>query len=555
MDANCQNVLCDALRAREKQTESRAELLFVYGGMTPFEVEWLLSSAHPATRIFWIVPEMLALSDVLSSAIDQGRLAVVAVDNAVDVRFFEFFDPKVRLDFVLLDAERDSPEHQQRCEQVLLNLREQVKLCVFNAGTMVTKGPLWQSNTLQNLPLILQSPGTGALNGGFTNRPAVVVAAGPSLTRAMPFLKRVRDRYVVIATGTALAPLRLAGIRPDLVVAVDGSYLIGRQFDCDCNDLYLVSSTLVYPGITPRFRGNYFGLLDLSPIDSWVGSLSEDCGKLYAGGTVTASAMALAADMGCNPVLTLGLDLSFESSGPSHADGSMYDSKPLRDNMIFVPGNYAERVETTRQFSCYIELVHRFVEGCPATRFVNVNDVGSRIDGMELTGFSALLEECGACFDAYAMVEERHRIPPREVLLSACEHLDQVSVYLEKIQSGCREAATALNRLQLMERNPAFLDRDEFKRWLGVLREVDELIESGTRGECRFLQMSLWPSAYELRADLGGGAEVSGSSRMRRFYEQIAGAAKWTRQLLLRARRIVEEIPETESAITCMTGE
>ena len=547
--------LCAALQGLGEKPAERAELLFVYGGMLPEEVAWLLAVRHPRSMVFWLVSELPELPDVLRDAVAEDRLAVAAVDGHVESVFLPFFDPQANLEFVVLDADRVSTELHTRSEAVLMNLREAVRMSIFNAGTLVTKGPLWQNNTLQNLSLILSHPGTEVLDGIFAGRPAVVVGAGPSLTRALPSLKAVRERLVVISTGTALAPLLAAGIRPDLVVAVDGSHLIGKQFDCPCDDLYLVASTLVYTGITRRFKGNFFGLLDLSPIDRWVKSIGGLSGKLYAGGTVTASGMGLAVDMGCDPVFTVGLDLSFERSGASHADGTMYDGNPLRDKMVPVVGNFSETVETTRQFACYIELIQRFVTEFPGTRFVNVNDAGARIEGMELADFSALEAGCAEPFDAYAVVKECHSEPDVAVLENAYGQLTGIVDYLERAQSGCRDAAMALNRLQLMQRNPALLDRDEMKRWMALLREVDMLLDEGCGTASEFLRMSLWPAAYELGADGGAASQENGLNRMRKFYEQIAGAAKWTRELMLRTCREAEEQFLNDRRTTCMRGE
>ena len=49
----------------------------------------------------------------------------------------------------------------------------------------------------------------------------MIVGAGPSLDDSLAALARSRDRAVVLAADTALRPLLAAGIRPDIVAAVD----------------------------------------------------------------------------------------------------------------------------------------------------------------------------------------------------------------------------------------------------------------------------------------------------------------------------------------------
>ena len=529
-----QSFVCEMILRHAAKAADGPELLFAYGGMHQDEIQLLLDQRHPASGVFWITQATEELKPQLEQAVQDGRLATVPVDGAVETCFFEFFDPRMKREFILLDAGRSSDAHRTQCEKALRDIRENVRLQVFNTGTLVTKGPLWQSNTLQNLPVILRNPGIEALRGAFAGRPAVVVGAGPSLDGALPQLLKNRDRFVVIATGTALSPLRKAGIRPDLVVAVDGSPLIGKQFTGPCDDLYLAASTLVYSGITRRFKGNFFGLLDLSPLDQWVKNTTSVKGKLYAGGTVTACGMDLAVQMGCAPVMTAGLDLAFDHTGPSHAAGSMYDDKPLRDHLIPVPGNYQDEVYTSRQFYCYIELVRKMIEESPDTLFLNVNDRGARIEGMQLVGFAAFDEWGGEAFDARQTIETLCCVPQDASADAVYEELLQVADHLAEVQTACRGGAMAANRLNLIQRRATGADREEMRECLQTIRELDDLLETG-RSRCAFLEMSLWPAAYRLSVE--GSSGEPGPGQMRRFYEQIAGAAKWTRQLILRACR------------------
>lgn len=526
---------CPVLQQHARTSAERPELLFVYGGMRPDEIEWLLVHRHLSSRIFWLVPNALALSDALVRAQEAGRLAVATLEDDPQTIFFDFFEPKQALTYVLLDAQRASPEHTERCEAFLLDVRKEIRNDVFLAGTLVTKGPLWQNNTLQNLSLLVRSPGLDVLHNLFVGRTAVVVGAGPSLTRAIPLLKSVQDRLVVISTGTALAPLRAAGIRPDLVVAVDGSPLIAQQFNCPCDDLYLASSSVVYPGITRPFKGNFFGLLDVSPLDQWVKSEVGIDGTLYPGGTVTACGISLASEMGCQTVLVLGLDLAFEGDGPSHASGTMYDQNPLREPLISVPGNYADSVQTTRQFACYIDLVETLVGDVPETRVINVNDRGARIEGMELADFSILSEwEREAPWDALAAIEAQHRKVDPDAAPRVRGELAQVAEFLQVVQTRCREGAMAANRFHIMQRQPRLADPEEMRQCLAQIQRVDEFLDEG-RAQCEFLQMSLWPIAYELSEIAAQNEERFDGNRMRHFYEQVAGAAKWTRQLIVQA--------------------
>ena len=57
------------------------------------------------------------------------------------------------------------------------------------------------------------------MKGLFAGKPALVLAAGPSLDEALKVIPRIRNGFVVISTGTALKPARRAGIRTILLPA------------------------------------------------------------------------------------------------------------------------------------------------------------------------------------------------------------------------------------------------------------------------------------------------------------------------------------------------
>lgn len=553
-------MVCEALQQWAEQIPHPAELLLLYGGMSPQEVEWLLQRCPAESRIFWVETERPPTTPELDAARAAGRLALTEVGDLATACFFSFFDPKADLAFVLLNARRASGSAQRLCEEFLRSLHEQLRMDVFNAGTLVTKGPLWQNNTLQNLPHILRNPGLSVLAGCFQGRPAIVAGAGPSLTAALPYLKRVQDQVVLISTGTALAPLRQAGLRPDLVIAVDGSPLLGKQFQQPCDDLYLVGSTLVYPGLPGLFKGLFFSLLDFSPIDQWVKQISAVDGRLSAGGTVTACGMDLAVTMGCNPVMTVGLDLAYADDGGSHADGTMYHGvKAPRATLIPVPGNWQEQVYTTRQFSCYIQLIQQYIGSRPDTTFINITGGGARIAGMQLQPTAYLEGPFGAPFDARGTIEELHRTHLPAEPEAAEAQLREIAGYLNDVQTSCRAGAMASNRLLMMQRRPDRIHPAEMRDCMQILHEADALLEKTGAGEYDFLQMSLWPAAYELAAKPQAHEQHYGSesernlSRARRFYEQIAGAAKWTRQLILRACRT--PAPNDLAFITTTTGD
>lgn len=93
----------------------------------------------------------------------------------------------------------------------------------------------------------------------FLNVPVCVVANGPSLSKDLPLLRKVQDKVIIIACGTALETLYSAGIRPFFygaterlkVVAESLSLIPDKEF---IEELVLLTSDVTHPDTFNMFK-------------------------------------------------------------------------------------------------------------------------------------------------------------------------------------------------------------------------------------------------------------------------------------------------------------
>lgn len=182
-------------------------------------------------------------------------------------------------------------------------------------------------NLLMNLDRYTTAPGVADLAGVAAGRPAVVVAAGPSLERNIDLLARpgVRDRVVIIAVQTVLKTLLKRGVRPHFVTALDYHEISRRFYEglsaADVEGVTLVAEPKANPAILDAFPGAVRCPADPF-LDALLGpSLKRQMGSLRAGATVAHMAHYLARHMGCDPVILVGQDLGF-TDGQYYAAGA-----------------------------------------------------------------------------------------------------------------------------------------------------------------------------------------------------------------------------------------
>lgn len=123
-------------------------------------------------------------------------------------------------------------------------------------GTNVTGSGLWQANTLQNAPTLINAPDLKSTTGNFQGCVAILVAAGPSLDGAIDFIRARADNCLIIAVNSSYRALRNAGIVPHFVIAADPYEYTGKGFEgVPCSDSILIAPFMVYPQFVERFRG------------------------------------------------------------------------------------------------------------------------------------------------------------------------------------------------------------------------------------------------------------------------------------------------------------
>lgn len=169
-------------------------------------------------------------------------------------------------------------------------------------------------------------PGVERLFGRFKNVPAIIVAAGPSLDRNMHQLHAVKGKFPIIAVDTALRQLVANGIRPDIVCAADPSYENSLDFVGVENeaDVILAIEPMTHPDIFASFKGPKMLMTFGGGLHPVFKDLREPVGTLVCWGSIATTVFDLVRKMESDPIVFVGLDLSFQD-GRLHARGSYSD--------------------------------------------------------------------------------------------------------------------------------------------------------------------------------------------------------------------------------------
>ena len=178
----------------------------------------------------------------------------------------------------------------------------------------------------------------GLLRGRGAGRSCVLLAGGPSLDELLPWLKRHRERFVVIAVSRISRRLQQEELVPDIWCSIDpwaANLEVSREMLDQHEGTILVHANHLYPPLLGQWQGRSLYLGDRFP---WRGGCDGD-NIAVAPVQVTNSALTLALEMGFSRIVLGGVDFCLQE-GRTHASGS------LDHEVGLLPGITETHIET-----------------------------------------------------------------------------------------------------------------------------------------------------------------------------------------------------------------
>jgi hypothetical protein len=394
-----------------------------------------------------------------------------------------------------------------------------------------------------------------SLFGQFTDIPAVVVAAGPSLKNTIPVLSRIRHRVVVIAVGRVMnALIRRMGIVPDLVVTGDGQDFVANQFKSKPAGLPVVASCFTDTELIQALDCVFFAEMMGMQLPKWMESVFGSVGQIHPGGNVTTAAISTAVEMGCNPVMTAGFDLSYLNDGTTHVTGARQRDEV---RLYEVKGNYQPLVKTNRQMWHYINFTQEYIEEHPGVSYININTAGAHIEGMRLIRPEEVEEFIpDKPVNAAMRIRRIFETPCVDTSPADCVQRMRDDVKrMQTLSSECTSAAMISNRLIMLMRCPGLSPNPEMelRKLIDELKPVDDRLKNDPVMRLvgpRLEEVSRGLAERMMTDDERAQAPALRSHRRwREFYKGVSKACQATEKLLTETIRRVEAENEADEKI------
>ncbi|KQS19882.1 hypothetical protein ASF99_08335 [Exiguobacterium sp. Leaf187] len=293
---------------------------------------------------------------------------------------------------------------------------------------------------------------------------ALMIAGGPSLEEAIPYLKQAQNAYYIIAIGQTVKVLYEHGIRPDFVVSIDAGEANAHFFKDIELDVPLVYSLQVNHQIPQRAKGLLIPYAD-SQISQELLAYSKTSFTSYP--TVALAAVAFANYLGFDSIGLIGQDLALRKGEYYSASVKQVSSTDgqMHETLYDVPLNNGQMGKTTPILFGFLSGYQALIKlNCGLSeKLVNYAEKGALIEGVPYQSLKSLQTN---------LIKKRNlkKVDNKNIL-----ELDASIQYVQELLDSILERLQTLEKRLKRTMYKKAVTVDEFEK---ILLDWDAMIEA-----------------------------------------------------------------------------
>lgn len=438
---------------------------------------------EPSPHLFLSALERIDLTDLLENprvTIVVGKLNDDQIDTAIALRITSE-NYRISLYNVL-------PVYEQLYEEEIKKIKSRysyiVKLICQNIGTSFSFGNLLAYNAILNMKSIPYCNCEEQFGSVFPlDRPAIVVAAGPSLEKNVEYLKNAKGKMLILAVDSVLPYLSTRGIIPDLAFTIDARIPVELFENRENRMVPLAIIPESNHEAVERTEGK---IVFVSARYEYYSKLFQLAGKklynIVSGGNVATMAFSVAVALGYRKIVLVGQDLAL-AEDKVHAGNvdAVLGTGEMEDDRIEVDGYNGQKVFTIDIYNRYRQWYEYVIRNDDNLEVINATEGGAKIEGatqmplrqvierydVESFDFEKTIREMPPVFD------EEHREELVQMWKKSIENLD---VLKRKLYDGIRLLKKGMDLIHTKRYKRSEIERIQ-KRVKKINEECDELAE------------------------------------------------------------------------------
>lgn len=184
-------------------------------------------------------------------------------------------------------------------------------------------------NMLKNIPQLLNERPINEYENLYNEEVAIIVSAGPTLSRDIEILKKYQKNAIIFSVGTALKTLVANDIKVDYLCIVESFNTLKQVEGVDLSNIDLILEPFTHPCIHGlNTKGKILHCSDNMPASKYFANkVNVSTDGYFTQGTVSFMALNSAVKMGFKKIILVGQDLAF-------IDGQCYSKQSAYEDLI-----------------------------------------------------------------------------------------------------------------------------------------------------------------------------------------------------------------------------
>ncbi|MCF6463980.1 motility associated factor glycosyltransferase family protein [Clostridium sp. Cult1] len=389
--------------------EPGATVIF-YGTGLGYHIDLFLQK-HPDVNyyIYEPIPELLYiyLSNNSLRRLPSLKLKdIILADNELDIKkFFNQLVDKTNDKFIHIVLNSHRNIFTKEYNEFLELFKETIKDKKTSIGTNLAFQERWILNSMKNFKEVLNTPNILLeKKGAFKSKPAILVAAGPSLNEEIENLKQIKEKGLayIFSVGSAINTLIHNNIYPDAATTYDptirNQIVFEKVKENRIVDIPMIfGSSVGYETLIDYPGEKYHMITSQDTISNYY--LKNQDGKpisiMQDAPSIAVVTVQLLYELGFNPIILVGQNLAYKDK-KRHSEGVHY-SKDVTDEEIekgiWVKGVYGNEVLTNEGFNRMRQQMEYYIKALPNIEVINTTKGGAHIEGTSFRELTSVMDK------------------------------------------------------------------------------------------------------------------------------------------------------------------
>lgn len=396
----------EAIIEQYKDLDDDANVIF-YGTGLGYHID-LFTKLKPNSKFYIFEP----IPELIQAFLSIRNLKKSTYNNLIGISVgLEGMDDDIS-NFIELNRDEtiiiDLPSHKQnfpdehnKFAEMFLNI---VKSRRSSMATDYSFQRRWIINSMKNFREVLSTPNILMENKGeFKDKPAIIVAAGPSLNEEIENIRYIKENGLayIFSVGSAINTLIYHDIYPDAAATYDPTELNQMVFEKvkerDIKDIPMIFGSSVGFETLENYPGKKYHMVTSQ--DKIANYYLESNGDAEIDIVLDAPSIAvvtlqLLANLGFDPIILAGQNLGYLGIS-QYSEGIHYGKELTEEELekgLWIEDVHGNQIQTNDGFNSMRVQMELYINNMEKGRVINTTKGGAKIEGAEFKELKTIID-------------------------------------------------------------------------------------------------------------------------------------------------------------------